>query len=301
MRKYSLDINTVRSLGVIPQTFTRGMLPQEMEEVVFVDNPDPYCPPVKTEIGYHIIKIIENHPFEKSDYKTTRDQLAGQLRQRKVKLRFNLYVKSLREKYHYEVIDSATALVADKFQGYSGKSKLSANKLSPQELELQVVKFGGSGLTADKLIAKLNQSPQHLRANIKTSEGISEFLHQTTQTDLLYLDALERGLDNDPAYQQKLAYKTSSLIQQECQRKLVFTKVSVSEQELKDYYNLHKSTFGKRPFEEVRTFVRNELHNQKQKELMAEVVAELKDRFNIKYNEQILDDVVAELNKLKQA
>ncbi len=298
--KNSLDINTVQSNGVIPRYFTRGYFASEMEQAIFSLSPGQYSSPVKSGLGFHIIKIIDRRPFRKRPFPSMKQELSQLLRQRKTELRFEQYIQSLKEQYHFETVDSVMSLLLAKYQYFSGKRDLPLSQLSPEQAEYLVVKYDGGGLTAKDLIQAFNKKFYNARGSLNTKASIAELANELTRNELMFIDAIARGLDKNPDFQNKLAYVFGNHVQIECQQKLVYDKVTLPDEEVKAYYQQIKDEFGERPFWEVENLVQNRLRNIKQQQLLNDVANSLKSKHPIKYNEEIMKAMISELNQAKQ-
>ncbi|SES96246.1 peptidyl-prolyl cis-trans isomerase C [Natronincola peptidivorans] len=83
--------------------FSRGQMVPEFEEAVFSMEKDEISKPVKTQFGYHLIKVFDHTPEEMKSFDEVKGQLAQQLLSQKQQ---NLYlnkVQELKDKYEIKV------------------------------------------------------------------------------------------------------------------------------------------------------------------------------------------------------
>lgn len=85
-RKYSIDAVTNRRGGVIPGDITQeGDVPglgrvAELVDAIFSMNPGEIGGPIKTELGYHIVKVEVKNPARPKEFERVKDQIESQMR-----------------------------------------------------------------------------------------------------------------------------------------------------------------------------------------------------------------------------
>lgn len=89
--------------GVDLGYFTRGKMVPAFEEVAFQLEVDEVGAPVKTDFGYHIIKVYERKNEKGKTFAEVRDELKQQLLAEKQQKTFLDKVKSLRDQYPVEL------------------------------------------------------------------------------------------------------------------------------------------------------------------------------------------------------
>lgn len=88
--------------------------------------------------------------------------------------------------------------------------------------------------------------PKDKQQYLSSDAGKKQLLDQTISFELIYLDAKEKGFEEDPEYTIQLeAMKREILTQVGIKKEL--EKLSVSEQEAKDYYEANKDKFKTKP------------------------------------------------------
>ncbi|WP_026476886.1 peptidylprolyl isomerase [Alkaliphilus transvaalensis] len=84
-------------------SFTRGKMVPEFEEAAFALAVDEVSQPVKTQFGYHIIKVSEKNPSEITPFEGVKDQLTQQLVSMKQQEVYYSKVEELKTQYPVEV------------------------------------------------------------------------------------------------------------------------------------------------------------------------------------------------------
>lgn len=113
-----------------------------------------------------------------------------------------------------------------------------------------LAKVGKVKITQADLERELKNLPDFAQKIFEESGGKEKFLDELVKKELLYQEALKKGLDKDAEYLRKLEeFKKISLIGQ-LLKKEVESKTKVTEQEVKNYYDTHKEVFS--PFSQIR-------------------------------------------------
>jgi len=81
-------------------------------------------------------------------------------------------------------------------------------------------------------------------SQFNSPEGRMQLLNELINQELLYLEALEKGVDKEEGYLNELERVKADLLKQYSLRKLLGS-VSVTEGEILDYYNQNKDKFNK--------------------------------------------------------
>lgn len=80
-------------------TFTRGQMVKEFEDAVFENEVGTVIEPVKTQFGYHIIKINEKNEGRDLEFDEVKDKIFSQLKRQKEQDLYNKKIEELKEKY----------------------------------------------------------------------------------------------------------------------------------------------------------------------------------------------------------
>ena len=84
-------------------TFTRGQMVKEFEDAVFNDEVGAITEPVKTQFGYHIIKINDKNEGRDLAFDEVKDKIAAQVRRQKEQALYNEKITELKEKYQVKM------------------------------------------------------------------------------------------------------------------------------------------------------------------------------------------------------
>ena len=84
-------------------TFTKGQMVKEFEDAVFENEVGTITEPVKTQFGYHIIKINQKNDAEELSFDEVKDKVEAQVRRQKEQDIYNKKITELKDKYEVKM------------------------------------------------------------------------------------------------------------------------------------------------------------------------------------------------------
>ena len=84
-------------------TFTKGQMVKEFEDAVFENEVGTITEPVKTQFGYHIIKINQKNPAKELSFDEVKDRIVEQVRRQKEQEIYNEKITELKDKYEVKM------------------------------------------------------------------------------------------------------------------------------------------------------------------------------------------------------
>ena len=150
----------------------------------------------------------------------------------------------------------------------------------------QIAKVGDMVITKDDIQA----IPEAMRQLYSGAEGLERFVAE----QMLYQEALKKGLDKDPEYLQLANYlKKKSLIETLLDKE-ISKKVKVEDKEIANYYNKNKEEFKVKetgqyiPLDNIKEGLRRQILMEKQKAVFDKYMADMKKRYKVEINEAAL-------------
>jgi hypothetical protein len=144
-----------------------------------------------------------------------------------------------------------------------------------------VARIGRREIYAEELEERIRMLPPEMQKDYGRKDKKIEFLKQYVAEELLLDSAYRRGLDKQAWFTQQVdEFKRQVLLNRMLEEEIL-SKVKVTSQELKLYYEAHKEEFkspdGKRtlPFDEVKGKIESILRKEKIEELQKEYFAKL--------------------------
>jgi EpsD family peptidyl-prolyl cis-trans isomerase len=113
-----------------------------------------------------------------------------------------------------------------------------------------LAKVGNAVITEADLEREIKNLPDFVQKMFEGKSGRERFLEELIKKEVLYQEALKKGLDKDPEYQRKIEdFKKLTLVGLILEREIE-TKTKVTDQDVKAYYEKHKESFA--PVTQVR-------------------------------------------------
>lgn len=83
--------------------FARGQMVPEFEKVAFEQEIGEVGEPVKTQFGYHLIKVENKIPASPRPFETVKDMIRQRLMEERQSMKYSWYVDQLKDKYKVEI------------------------------------------------------------------------------------------------------------------------------------------------------------------------------------------------------
>lgn len=97
-KEYSTDTTTAESGGDLGY-FSSGDMVAEFEEVAFALGVDEISAPVKTEYGYHIIKVVDHQEAKEANFEDSKEEISDTLMNDKMSTEYTVWLEELKEEY----------------------------------------------------------------------------------------------------------------------------------------------------------------------------------------------------------
>lgn len=97
-KEYSTDTTTAESGGDLGY-FSSGDMVAEFEEVAFALGVDEISAPVKTEYGYHIIKVVDHQEAKEANFEESKEEITDTLMNDKMSTEYTVWLEELKEEY----------------------------------------------------------------------------------------------------------------------------------------------------------------------------------------------------------
>lgn len=164
--------------GIVGPVF-RGKMDMEFEEQVFDRGNTTEAFVVETANGFHLVRILHHSERRVMDFEEARPQIVSMLVGERTNAERQEIFARLRERYDVEIVEDWRSL----------------------ETEEAAVRVAERSLSRGELEAFLNDRTRlSLRRDIFEPELEEDLIRDLVDSNLMYLDAVERGLDRDPVF-----------------------------------------------------------------------------------------------------
>lgn len=250
--KYSEDSATNYRYGSIGY-IRYGTMVEDFQDAAFSLKPDEISKPTYTSFGWHIIKMHERTLFTEADFEEEKGNYRGKysISQRK-KLQKG-YAKRMQAELGYEFHEETWKMLVDKALANKDKNPdktrrlsryIATSDLSEEEAVMPIATIGGKYYyTADEFISNINKIFRKEGINFEKKDLTLDALDEFTLLRLMYVDALKSNLIDSPEYKRQYRDTQYGYIYRKMLDNYIFDTVTVSEDDMKAYYDNNKKQF----------------------------------------------------------
>ncbi len=300
--KYSNDLYTAQKEGVLSDYLVPGMAAPEYEEAAFsLWQKGQISRPVKTDFGYHIIRLMYREKLDVSSFNFEQERLK-KIAQLSAKNQFiRHYIRSLFDKFHLTANKELYPALLNAFERKGVFGTINPQKIKKNDMEAIFIKHDRDSMSLGGFVEAYNELNRYERYRLERPEDIDIMVRKIISPELMYYDGVERGLDKDPLYQDFIRYNYRHELEKIAQKRLIDEAIPISDQEIKEYFDRHRNLWKNSKFKDVKPYVRNRLLVEKRKRYRGELLNALREKHPVKFNEEIIQELVEKYNKKKQA
>ena len=233
--------------------FTWGTMVDNFQNAAFQMQPGEISAPVKSEYGYHIIKLVDRRPLEhRPSYAESKEQIRGLITERRKRTLMQDYVESLRGKYPITIEKATCQFVLNKLEflypPMIGNQPRWRNNIDPAQLDLAekalvLGSYKGGQLTLGDYLSNLRRVPPDKRPDFDQYDSLSEIVFQMSLMDILQVEAKALGLENNKKYKTKITRFKELAMADVMRNDSIPYAVELDEGEVQEYYDTHKEEF----------------------------------------------------------
>jgi len=210
--EYSIDPSAKKNKGDLGY-FTWGALVDQVQNAAFKMEPGELSPPTKSNLGYHLVKLVDKLPNEqRRDFETMKVDLKQQITQRKRYVRQREFFDIITEEYPVTVDTTTCAyLLHKRSQIYPPmlletlpRNDFDLEQLDRNERELIIGSWEGGQMTLLEYLTEIQKVPSNLRPDLDSYDSLAIVIAAIKRSDILVTEAHRRGLDSDPEVMKKL-------------------------------------------------------------------------------------------------
>lgn len=302
-RRFSADIPSAMNGGQMTHYYTRGYLAPPLEEAAFSLKMGEISRPVRTALGYHIVRLVDKRAFKPRPYAQVRRELEMQLRIAKTSQYMDQWVEDLFKRYRVAVCDTLGPYLAKMYVPGEGNtlSYLDPARAVGLSLETEAVTWAKGKWRVVDLIKRYNALELSERVPLYCTEDFVAFAQRTLFPELLYEEAKSMGLASGEEFAERAREISDRIVMQECRRRLVTDRVRVDEDEVQlEYEQNREGKYKGLTYAQARLRAYNWVVGSRTSSLQAEVVQELRKRHIVKWNQRALERAVAELERRRE-
>jgi peptidyl-prolyl cis-trans isomerase C len=250
--KYSQDQSVKRNQGDLGWV-SWGMMVDEFQNAAFRLKPGEVSAPVKTDFGYHIIKLIDRRKVEhRPSYAESKDYIRNLIMDRRQQKLAREYQEMLKEKYPISIEKPTCEFVLNKLEmmypetinGHPRwRNNIDPSVLDLAEKDLVLGKYTGGQLTIGQYLDNLRRIPPDKRPDFDKYDSLAEIVFQMSLMDIMAVEAKEKGIENSPRYKDNIRRFKEMAMADVMRNDTIPYDVEVDEGEVEEYYDSHPEEF----------------------------------------------------------
>ncbi len=236
--------------------------------------------PIWFDSSYQIVQLLDrravNPPLP--PFNEIRQQLEEQIKISRRRQAANEYVHNLRQRLVY---NPAGLAVFHK----------PVDSITEAEKEIWVaVRDSSKYVKVERLLGIARRFPQYLDTAVRTYA-----IKRAIEDDLMYEDALNRGLDKAPAVTQQLHQLRQRLLYETLYQRMINSQIKIPDEQVRAHFENHREFYPNNDFNAVAPLIRNHLVQEARKVRRNEILRELRERAHIVVNERQIKKIIQEI------
>ena len=208
-------------------------------------------------------------------------------------------VDKLKEKYPVSIQSDLYQPLIDAYRFKDGHGWIDSNRLNQDHVSADFPQINNDIISLTHFISIFNQANQYSQIHKLTEQDLTQFVDEYIAQYLLYLDAVEKGVDQKSVIQDKLQNKEHRLLIAKYLKDEIAKKIKISDEDAQAHYQAHQNKWNA-GFEEVISLVKDDLMNQRLIERKENVLKKLHSKYDVRYNEPLLVKLAEQLTAEKQ-
>jgi hypothetical protein len=247
----------------------RDKVEREIANEVFGLKPGETSAPVRDAQGWHVLQSVERKPRLAPMFESLRPILRTDLESEKAKVYMERVLSQLRAKVgiHYDTANAefasrkfVTTRTLEGAENFGTTLTIDAQlpEFSDQDTSRLIARWKGGGrFSIGNLVHEYSHIPPVVRPSLNDSYAILAFVESLLLEPDIAEYGAERGLEKDSTVVRSIAKKREELMVEHLYQDSVASKVWVSKEERRAYYDKNLQSFFTYPAVDFAAFVRN--------------------------------------------
>lgn len=209
-------------------------------------------------------------------------------------------LNELRDKYKVSIHTEYYPKLISSYNSHTGIVERNPDKRNSSDLQDTFLTISDHDVSLSRFISIFNRSQQLTQLSALTREDLSHFVDKYINQYVLYLDALEKGVENDELIKDKLVNKEFRLLLAKYLKEQIASKVMITDEDARKYYADNRDKWAG-AYENVEKTVKFELRDQQLHEIRNALLDDLRKKYDVRYNEPLLEELAEVLTEEKAA
>ncbi len=233
--------------------FGWGKMVPEFQEAAFGLKEGEISKPVKTQFGWHIIKLIERREAEQQPFDKVKDMIRAQLERGKRDRRMKEYFEELKREVNFKLDEATLNLLMSKKTGAAADTlgvrsmgdQLEMDKFTEEEKNQTLFSYKGGQITLGDFVAQFNSMPPQYRPVLDNKERVEEVAFQTVALNILSESARNQRLEGTRSFKDSWRNFKEAEMAKRMRNTVILKGVGITDEEVQSYYDRHPDRFEK--------------------------------------------------------
>ena len=253
-RALSKDPMSRRRGGELGRVFYWGDLVEPFQEVLFNLKPNEISKPVHTDYGWHIIELLDRQERDNLPLDSVRTAITSKIKAIRQRERQIAHREELKKAYPIEIVPETVEFLKGKIAEFarvdtlvlpdSLRRDVDTNFLSELEREKPLARYlGDRVMSLGEYLRASNPRPPEGKPPLDNPEAVKDFVFEAVIYELLVEQAQREGLDKSDLYTRRIKEFKESMMAEKMKNTILRRGVTVTESELKDYFDANPQEF----------------------------------------------------------
>lgn len=234
-QKWSINKKTSAQGGDLGRYTTREHMVMPLQDKLFSLALGEVSEPIKIGGNYSIFTVIADSTIELSPQRRLAVQMG--LKKEKKQRALSTLVAEFKEKYHLELDREGLALIVEKVRG-------GASFASETERNIVLYRYDGGEITAQDLADAGHVLKGNALAQLSDSSQVVAFAERHVVPNAMLVEAaLRAGIDEETETVEWLGNQANQLLISALRARLLRAKVTIAENELRQFYEAHAERY----------------------------------------------------------
>lgn len=223
------------------------------KDVVYKLKPQEISRPVKTFLGWHIIKVEDTRKETQKSFEEEKDRLRMSLQMTLQQETAINYMVDLMEKTDIKIVSSTQKMLEEKAKALAaqdtsraqiGAINIDPNQLSEQEKSSPFLKYKGGELNVDKFLQFYNGWPVFQRPPLEDEENLKGMLfNYLLAPELLKKVSQQKKIDKSQEFKDKVERIKENLMGEKYRNDVIWKDLVVDKADLEAFYENNKDKY----------------------------------------------------------
>ncbi|EQB63127.1 MAG: PpiC-type peptidyl-prolyl cis-trans isomerase [candidate division Zixibacteria bacterium RBG-1] len=231
-----------------------GMMVDPFQEAAWKLKAGQISGPVKTQYGWHIIKLEERKAVENPvPFDQLRESIGKRLDSVKRRQLVDSFLDNLKQKAKLKINPAALELVKSRDQQVMSQDTsqavkqlgayLDSNLFGIDEKNSTFATYKGGQMTVGDFLQRYTVIGVGRKPALNDEEGLKQFVFQTLMSELLEKESLRLRLDKKKSFVENIKKLREKMMADKLRNDLLLAQINVTQEEIRAYYENHKGQF----------------------------------------------------------